>query len=260
MKRALEYDTGEQPLLSGLRAPEKAMRLTTQHNDSVLNERQQRELFRVPRSEFSEHKSEREPEPGPEIGKRAALSGADPYQVLRGRDKRRSEVRLPRNEFTQRQRYRDSQGNVYAPALAGDSLYVSLQRHGIVDELDPEDSRRAAVRKGNARGLPRSKKRSVVDTQGTQGKYYGSALFYVQMKGDGQLHRWPAGDVELVDPNTEQLFTGTVRSSIFRGRSKGGYVVLNDVVEWGRMSNPRDFFGRPSAASAATAASRIDTK
>jgi len=188
--------------------------------DNASKERRVDALFHLPRGVFAEREQSLVPAP-------ASPKGAT--------------HRLPRPEFTRRQRYRDSNGNAYAPALESDALYVSLASHNLVDPLDPLDAQRAASAVNAARGLPRRKRRNVVDQSGTRGTYYGRALFYVEMKADGKVHRWPRGDVEFVDPNTEQLFTGTVVKSIFRGRAKGGYVILHDVVGWGRMSDPRDF-------------------
>jgi hypothetical protein len=61
------------------------------------------------------------------------------------------------------------------------------------------------------------------------------------MRADNRLHKWPTGDLEFVDPQSDRLLTGRIEKSVFDGRSKGGYVVLRDVVDWGRLANPAEF-------------------
>jgi hypothetical protein len=70
---------------------------------------------------------------------------------------------------------------------------------------------------------------------------YGKVLLFSELKPDGKLRKWPSGEVELVNPLNDQYFTGQVASSQFRGKSKGGYVVLKDVVGWGQLSDPKEF-------------------
>jgi len=154
---------------------------------------------------------------------------------------KRALFRLPRTEFTRRQRYRDSNQNAFAPALASDPLYKMLQHHNLVDTLDDDDALRATQDPCQARGLPVPKKRAVVDQDGTTGTLYGSAVLYVEMRADNRLHKWPTGDLEFVDPQSDRLLTGRIEKSVFDGRSKGGYVVLRDVVDWGRLANPAEF-------------------
>jgi len=161
-------------------------------------------------------------------------------KIVKAREKR-ALFRIERPEFTRRQRYRDTDGNAYAPALSEDALYKMLERHNLVDPLDDDDAQRAALSPCGALGLPKPSQRVAVDQAGTIGTHYGRAAFYVEMKADGKLHKWPSGELEFVDPNTQRLFTGTVEKSIFAGRSKGGYVVLRDVVDWGRLASPSDF-------------------
>lgn len=149
--------------------------------------------------------------------------------------------RLPRREFTRRQRYRDADGTVYAPALENDPLYRRLAGHSLVDPIDTEDAERAAREPCDAYGLPVPTKRRAIDQSGTEGTFYGSAVFFAEMKPDGRVHKWPSGDLEFVDPSNGRLYTGKVERSVFRVRSKGGYVLLRDVVDWGRLANPADF-------------------
>lgn len=205
-------------------------RVTVVDNDRMLELRATNEMFKLPRGALSE--------------KRALPTTDDPYKVLKKRREQEAEFKLPQTEFTRRQRYKDSEGNAFAPAIESDELYRSLVTHNIVDELDPNDAEVTKSRVSNARGLPRKSGRSVIDDQGTSGTYYGKALFFVSLKRDGKLHKWPKGDIEFVDPTSDTLFTGTVVRSIFKNRSKSGYVVLKDVVSWGRLTNPSEFLTR----------------
>lgn len=160
--------------------------------------------------------------------------------IIEQREKRRL-FRIPRKEFTRRQRYRNSDGTVFAPALASDALYQLLHRHNLVDQLDESDESRAQRDPCAARGLPKPSSRSAVDQNGTSGTLYGNVMFFAELPADGRVHRWPSGDVEFIDPETQRVFSATVSRAVFEGKSKGGYVVLRDVVDWGAISDPRDF-------------------
>lgn len=197
-------------------------------HDGMLKARATNTMFRLPEGAFRK--------------KRSIAETDDPYKTLTKRREQEADFKLPQTEFTRRQRYKDSDGNKFAPAIESDELYRSLLTHNIVDELDPSDATASKNRVSNARGLPRKSGRNAVDEQGTVGTHYGRALFFVSLKRDGKLHKWPKGEVEFVDPTSDTVFSATVVRSIFKNRSKGGYVVLKDVVSWGRLSNPRDFF------------------
>jgi len=220
-----DYDEDAPPPTNPLAPPANVA-----DNDGMLERRATNALFRLPEGAFRD--------------KRSLSSADDPYKVLTKRREQEAEFKLPQAEFTRRQRYKDSQGNAYAPAIESDELYRSLFTHNIVDELDPKDSLVTKSRVSNARGLPRKSGRKVVDDQGTTGTHYGRALFFVSLKRDGKVHKWPKGDVEFVDPTSDTVFSATVVRSIFKNRSKSGYVVLKDVVSWGRLSNPSDFFAQ----------------
>lgn len=189
------------------------------HNlDSIVSQRAKRSMFALPRQ-------------------RAIAKSADAHALLQQRAMHEEKFALPVPDFTKRQRYRDADGNALAPALEGDALYRSLLRVGKVDALDPADRDRAA---NNATGLPPSRHTSI-DADGTRGAYHGSVLLFVRLKPDGRVAHWPNGQMEFVDPRSDHLFTGTVVRSVFRGRAKSGYVVLRDVVAWGRLARPDEF-------------------
>ena len=143
------------------------------------------------------------------LQKRSILASDDPYKILKKRRQEEAEFKLPQKEFTARQRYKDSDGNVLAPAIETDELYKSLLRHGKVDELDPVDATVGQKRIANVRGLPR-KGGQRRDEMGTIGTYYGKVLMFVSLKRDGKLHKWPKGDIEFVDPSTDTIFSGVV--------------------------------------------------
>ena len=163
--------------------------------------------------------------------KRAIRPTVEDGDAVMKRRRVAEQFRLPRSEFARRQRYRDADNNVLAPARADDALYRSLQQHDRIDALDDGDG-------DGGRGLPKQKRAVTVrDTDGTSGTLYGRAMFYVALRAK----KWPAGDIEFTDPSDDTLYTATVRSAMFDGRSKGGYVLLDNVVGWGRMANPREF-------------------
>lgn len=208
---------------------EPPARATVKDNDRMLENRAEEHLFKLSRYEGT-------------LQKRSMLASDDPYKILKKRREEEAEFKLPQKEFTARQRYKDSDGNVLAPAIESDELYKSLLRHGKVDELDPTDAMVGRERIANVRGLPR-KGGQRRDEMGTVGTYYGKVLMFVSMKRDGKVHKWPKGDIEFVDPSTDTVFSGVVVKSVFKNRSKSGYVIMHDVVSWGKLSNPAEFFG-----------------
>lgn len=210
----------------------RQIKKSTVDADSVMKNRAMGALLALPRGAMTAVRQAED---------QAQEIGEDSFELGQTQQERSEEFNLPRTEFRARQRYRDTSGTSFAPMFDSDPLYQSLNRHGLVDDLDPEDAKRASERKGNARGLPRPKKRRVLDTAGTTGKYLGRVAFFAKLKGDGRIQKWPRGMVEFIDPSNDTLFTGVVKSSMFRGRSKSGYIILEDVVEWGQMSNPAEF-------------------
>ena len=206
------------------------IRRTVTHNDDVLKSRAQKEVLRLPRGEFAKATGKRRRRQTDEFG--FIINQKDSYLT---RMRHRTEVenfRLPRQEFTRRRVYKDSDGNSYSPALESDELYQALLNHNQVDKIDVN---------GSHPGFPMKKPIDVVAEDGTRGEMYGKVLLFSELKPDGKLHKWPAGEVELVNPLNDQYFTGQVASSLFRGKSKGGYVVLKDVVGWGQLSDPKEF-------------------
>lgn len=185
-------------------------------HDALLERQAESILFRLSRNK-RERKIESERQ-------------AESYEQLKRRKKTTATFYLPRPEFSKRARFRDVSGNSYAPAFHTDDLYKALLRRGLVDPID-----------NPLTNFPNQLKQ-VVDADGTMGSLYGSVLMFVSMKPDGLLHKWPKGDVEFVDPADDSLYTGKIISGVFRGRSKGGYVIVKNFISWGRMADPREFF------------------
>lgn len=185
-------------------------------HDELLERQAESALFRLARNK-RERKIETERE-------------AASYEQLKRRKKTSATFYLPRPEFTKRARFRDANGNSYAPALSSDDLYKALRRRGLVDSIDDPLT-----------NFPKERK-LVVDQDGTTGTLYGSMVMFASMTPDGLLHKWPKGDVEFVDPSDDSLYTAKIASGVFRGKSKGGYVIMNNVIYWGRMADPREFF------------------
>lgn len=203
------------------------------NNDAVLESRAQKEMLRLPHDNFpTQANRKRRQREEDEFG--FVVRDTDTYRTRLNHEEEVSTFRLPTTEFTRRRAFRDSEGNSYSPAIESDELYQSLRKHGIVDKIDPTSS---------FVGFP--KKKDVVVTSaedGTKGELYGKVLLFSQLKGDGKLHKWPNGEIELIDPSTEQYLTGQVSKSLFKGKSKGGYVILKDVVAWGQISDPTEFY------------------
>lgn len=191
-------------------------RQNVRDNDALLERQAESALFRLARNKRELHANNEHQ--------------SESYERVKRRKETSATSHLPRTEFTKRARFRDEQGNAYAPAFTTDDLYKSLHRARIVDEIENDIT-----------NMPAAKKQSVVDQDGTSGILYGKVLFFVSMKPDGRLHKWPSGTVEFVDPKSDTLYTGTIAESMFRGRSKSGYVVVNNLVEWGRLADPKEF-------------------
>lgn len=159
---------------------------------------------------------------------RAGTANVD--EALQAREERKF-LRLDQKEFTKRQRYKDSNGVSYAPALATDVIYAQLRRGDKVDKLEPDERR----------GLPRPLPTQVSDGRGTLGALHGRVLLHARMPSNGKIGRPPKGQVTFTDPATNELFTGEVYQTQFIERSKTGWVILTNVVGWGRMSDPSQF-------------------
>lgn len=138
--------------------------------------------------------------------------------------------RLDRKTFTERQQYRDTNQISYAPARTQDPLYKALLRRKMIDPLASDRD-----------GLPQASNVGAIANNGTIGVVYGRVLLYARFPADRRLHRWPAGTINFTDPNTGKLYSGRVRQSQFEGRIKTGYVLLDQVVYWGRMADPSQF-------------------
>ena len=154
-----------------------------------------------------------------------------PHTALRQRIKRQF-FTLNRQEFTRRQRFRDTAGNAYAPAETTDTIYRTLLAKRQVDRLRTNDTS----------GMPPPQlDQEILDSRGTRGRLHGRVLLYARMPADRLIHAVPTGQITFTDPETNELFTGKVNKSLFIGRSKSGYVVLRQVVSWGRLADPSQF-------------------
>lgn len=146
--------------------------------------------------------------------------------------KRKQFLRLDPEEFTRRQRYRDTNDVAYAPVRRSDAIYKQMRRRDEIDAI--------AVRNQDS-GLPLPLPGRVEDGNGTTGTLHGRVLLYARLPRNGKVGQWPRGQVTFTDPKTGRLFTGQVRQTQFIGRAKDGWVVLSNVVDWGRMSDPTAF-------------------
>ncbi len=208
------------------------IRKNVSDNDGVLESRSQKEMLRLPRVTFPDQKPRKRRRVN-EDDFGFVIRSTDSYATRLKHEKEVATERLPATEFSKRRLFRDSEGNFYSPAKESDELYRSLFQRGMVDKIDPNSE---------FAGFPKKRNISVYSADdGTKGDLYGKVLLFAELKRNKNLIKWPTGEVELIDPSTEQYFTGQVGTSFFKSKSKGGYVVLKDVVSWGQISDPREF-------------------
>ena len=137
---------------------------------------------------------------------------------------------LPQQEFTNRSRFVDQDGNSYALPKPGDAVY---ERYMSASTIGPIDNS----------GLPDWREDVEVGT--SKGVYHGTALLYVRKKRSRKLYRVPRGTIQLLDTETMRLYTARVERAIFRMGSKSGHALLRDLTAFGTVSNPASFSLRP---------------
>lgn len=225
-----DYDDDEESL--NLNYDDIPIRKNVRDHDGVLKSRSQKEMLRLPRVVFPDQKQKKRRRVN-EDDFGFVVRPTDSYATRLKHEREVATERLPTTEFSKRRLFRDSDGNFYSPAKESDELYRSLVQRGMVDKIDPNSE---------VVGFPKKRNVSVYSADdGTKGDLYGKVLLFAELKRNKNLIKWPAGEVELIDPSTEQYFTGQVSTSFFKSKSKGGYVVLKDVVSWGQISDPREF-------------------
>jgi len=137
---------------------------------------------------------------------------------------------LPQQEFTNRARFVDLDGNSYAPPEADDAIYKRYRR-----------TVRLAALAGD--GLPDDKRPVRVDR--SRGTWRGRALLYIRKRRSKKLVRVPRGTIQLLDTETMRLYTARVDRVFFRRESKSGHMIVTDLTDFGRISDPSLFNLRP---------------
>lgn len=137
---------------------------------------------------------------------------------------------LSQQEFTNRARFVDQNGNSYALPRAGDAVYERYRSSGSVDSIAES-------------GFP--SKTTDIRVGRSNGTCYGRALLYVRKKRSRKLERVPRGTVQLLDTETLRVYTARVDRAIFRRNSKSGHVLFGDFTGFGTVSDPKSFTRRP---------------
>ena len=141
--------------------------------------------------------------------------------------------KLPEKELTQRMRFVDINNNSYAPARTVDQIYKQMLQRGSIDPLD------TTMPFGTT-----GRRKRVRDQLGTDGTLYGRTLLYVRLPRTGTIVDWPRGQITFSDPRINHLYTGSVTRTYIRNRHKSGFVVVDQLVDWGRMTNSEQFVQR----------------
>jgi hypothetical protein len=151
----------------------------------------------------------------------------DVDSAVQNRIKNDSFFALPGEEFTKRKRFVDRHGNVYAPPRSGDPIYERYRTTGrIEDALE-------------APGVPPASQ--TLKSRRATGRYRGTALLYARKKRGRKLVSAPRGEIEILDTETLELYTGRISRSIFQRDSKSGHVVVQHLTSFGRVTDPRGF-------------------
>jgi len=150
-----------------------------------------------------------------------------PQKVLEARDRRQFE-RPPADAFKETRLFRGIDGIVYSTAKSKDPIYKVMALRNAVDQI-------------SIGGLPAAKRRRVLDQFGTEGLLFGKVLLYAKMPRDRKRHATPTGTLTMTEPSTGQLFSATVTRSRFVGRAKTGFVVVDNMIGWGAMSDASQF-------------------
>ena len=137
---------------------------------------------------------------------------------------------LPQQEFTNRRRFVDLEGNSYAPPKPEDPIFQRYQH-----------TKRLASLAGD--GLPSYK--STVEVGRARGILRGRALLYIRKRRTQKLTIAPRGEVQLLDTESMTLYTGRVETAMLRRESKSGHVVLRDLTDFGTLADPSEFNLRP---------------
>lgn len=150
-------------------------------------------------------------------------------RALRRREKT-SWFSISTSEFARRKRFVDTDGNTYAIANAKDRLYKRHTRNGRVCCAADDN------------GLPIGG-RLVRGGDGTRGREYGRTLLFSRKPRQRSISPLPRGEIQMMDTETGHLFTARVDIAIFHRESKSGHVIVDDMVDWGAISDP-SLFGK----------------
>ena len=115
---------------------------------------------------------------------------------------------IRRNEFRDRVRFRDEQGNLYAVPRVGDELYKDYVAQNIIEKL--------ARASDNARDeAPLSSK---------------SMLLFLKYPRDKLLHAVPRGELQLLDLQTQYVYTCRIDFAMVQRTARSGHVIVHNLT------------------------------
>ncbi len=139
---------------------------------------------------------------------------------------------ISRSQFDARERrFVDLEGNRYTVPSEHDTAYQMRLKGDDVRAIDPET------------GLP-PPLGTVEAADGSTGTGYGTVLLYARKRRGSELVSVPRGELQLREMHTQRLFTGRVREAMFHRAMKSGHVIVDDLVAFGALTNPRRFTRR----------------
>jgi hypothetical protein len=132
--------------------------------------------------------------------------------------------RLSRDVFSRRVRFRDAQGFRYALPSRSDPLYASLLENNEIDEATDSMANEFEPFAG-----------------GSQSRR--AYMLFVRRPATHIKRPIPeiGSLLRLLDINTKRTYQGRLAKFIVRGKTSGGFVILEDVAESTPMLDPREF-------------------